>query len=47
MSYVSFDMAIHLVLKAGIGVLLAMSDTESALHLLPVHPFFPFSGLPT
>ncbi|KAM3936673.1 uncharacterized protein RB166_018270 [Leptodactylus fuscus] len=37
-SYVSFDRAVSLVVKAGRGALLAKSDIESAFRLLPVHP---------
>lgn len=37
-SYVSFDRAVMLVQRAGVGALMAKSDIESAFRLLPVHP---------
>lgn len=38
MSYVSFDKAVALVQRAGVGWLMVKSDIEFAFHLLPVHP---------
>lgn len=37
-SYVSFDRAVDLLLRVGKSALLAKSDIELALRLLPIHP---------
>ena len=36
--YASFDTAVDLVMRAGVGAWLAKSDIKSAFRLLPVHP---------
>ena len=49
--YASFDTAVDLVMRAGVGAWLAKSDIKSAFRLLPVHPEdyellgFTFDGL--
>ena len=37
-AYASFDFAISLIQKAGVGAFLAKTDVKSAFRLLPIHP---------